>query len=75
MNQNGSCFNEIIKNSWPNKVLLTAHFCRINSCHIRVSTKCKVMEDTQVVFSQEDEIRGFNVQLDMEGTNSNGHGG
>jgi hypothetical protein len=33
------------------------------------------MDDTQVVYSQEDEIRGLNVQLGMEGTNSNGHGG
>jgi hypothetical protein len=33
------------------------------------------MEDTQVVFIQEDEIRGLNFQLDREGTNSNGHGG
>jgi hypothetical protein len=32
------------------------------------------MEDTQVLYSQEDEIRGLNVQLGMEGTNSNGHG-
>jgi hypothetical protein len=33
------------------------------------------MEDTQVVYNQEYEIRGFNVQLGMEGLNSNGHGG
>jgi len=33
MNQNGSCFNEIIENNWLDKVLLAAHFCRINSCH------------------------------------------
>jgi hypothetical protein len=33
------------------------------------------MEDTQVIYIQEDEIRGMNVQLGMEGTNSNGHGG
>jgi hypothetical protein len=33
------------------------------------------MDDTQIVYSQEDEIRGMNVQLGMEGTNSNGHGG
>jgi hypothetical protein len=33
------------------------------------------MEDTQVVFSQDDQIIGFNVQLNMEGTNSNRHGG
>jgi hypothetical protein len=33
------------------------------------------MEDTYVVYSQEDEIRGLNVQLGIERTNSNGHGG
>jgi hypothetical protein len=33
------------------------------------------MEDTQVVYIQEDEIKWLNVQLGLEGTNSNGHGG
>jgi hypothetical protein len=33
------------------------------------------MDDTQVVFSQEDENKELNVQLDIERTNSNGHGG
>jgi hypothetical protein len=33
------------------------------------------MDDTHIVYSQEDEIKGINVQLDLEGTNSNGHGG
>jgi hypothetical protein len=32
------------------------------------------MDDAQEAYSQEDEIRGMNVQLGMEGTNSNGHG-
>jgi hypothetical protein len=34
-----------------------------------------MMDDTQVVFSQEDENIGLNVHLDREGNNSNGHGG
>jgi hypothetical protein len=33
------------------------------------------MEDTQVVYKQEDEIIGLNFQLVLEGTHSNGHGG
>jgi hypothetical protein len=33
------------------------------------------MDDTQVVYNQEDEIRGMTIQSGMEGTNSNGHGG
>jgi hypothetical protein len=33
------------------------------------------MDDTNIVYNQEDEIRGMNVDLGMEGTNSNGHGG
>jgi hypothetical protein len=33
------------------------------------------MDDTQKVYIQEDEIIGMNVQLGMEGTKSNGHGG
>jgi hypothetical protein len=32
------------------------------------------MDDTHIVYSQEYEVRGMNVQLGMEGTNSNGHG-
>jgi hypothetical protein len=32
------------------------------------------IDDTHIVYSQEDEVRGMNVQLGMEGTNSNGHG-
>jgi hypothetical protein len=33
------------------------------------------MDDTQVVYNQEDKIRGLNVQLGLEGTKSNGYGG
>jgi hypothetical protein len=32
------------------------------------------MDDTQIVYSQEYEIRGMNFHLGVEGTNSNGHG-
>jgi len=32
------------------------------------------MEDAQEDYSQEDEVRGMNVHLGIEGTNSNGHG-
>jgi hypothetical protein len=32
------------------------------------------MEEAQVTYSQEDEIRGMDVHLGIEGTNSNGHG-
>jgi hypothetical protein len=35
----------------------------------------EVMDDTHISYNQEDEIRGLNVQLRMEGTNSNGHRG
>jgi hypothetical protein len=33
------------------------------------------MEDTKVFYNQEDEIKELNVQLGLEGTNSNRHGG
>ena len=33
------------------------------------------MGDTHILYNQEDEFRGMDVQLGMEGTNSNGHGG
>ena len=32
------------------------------------------MEETQENYSQQDENRGMNVHLDIEVTNSNGHG-
>jgi hypothetical protein len=32
------------------------------------------MEEAQRTYSQEDKIRGMDVHLGMEGTNSNGHG-
>jgi hypothetical protein len=33
------------------------------------------MDDTYIFYNQEDEIRGMNVLLGMEGTNPNGHRG
>jgi hypothetical protein len=32
------------------------------------------MEEAQGTYIQEDEIRGMDVHLGIEGTNSNGHG-
>jgi len=32
------------------------------------------MDDTQEAYRQEDEIRGMDVHLGVEGTKSNGHG-
>ena len=32
------------------------------------------MDDAQGTYIQEDDIRGMDVHLSMEGTNSNGHG-
>jgi hypothetical protein len=32
------------------------------------------MDDAQEAYSQEDDIKGMNVHLGMEGINSNGHG-
>jgi predicted RNase H-like nuclease (RuvC/YqgF family) len=32
------------------------------------------MEEVQGTYSQEDDIRGMDVHLGIEGTNSNGHG-
>jgi len=32
------------------------------------------MEEAQGTYSQEDDIREMDVQLDIEGTNSSGHG-
>jgi hypothetical protein len=32
------------------------------------------MEDAQEAYSQDDEVRGMNFHMGIEGTNSNGHG-
>jgi hypothetical protein len=32
------------------------------------------MEDTQGTYNQKDEIKGINIHIGIEGTNSNGHG-
>jgi hypothetical protein len=42
--------------------------------HIRISTECKGMEDTQGAYSEEDEIKGMDVHMGIEGTNLDGHG-
>jgi hypothetical protein len=40
----------------------------------RVSTECKEMEETQNASSSENEAKGMDVHLGVEGSNSNGHG-
>jgi hypothetical protein len=40
----------------------------------QISTKSIGMEETQGNYSKKYERRGMNVHLDIEGTNSNGHG-
>ena len=41
---------------------------------MRSSTDSIEMEEAQGNYSQQDESRGMNAHLDIEGTNSNGHG-
>ena len=41
---------------------------------IRVSTERKEMEEAQIASSLENEIKGMDVHLGVEGSNSNGHG-
>jgi hypothetical protein len=41
---------------------------------VQISAESIGMEEAQGNFSQQDESRGMNVHLDIEGTNSNGHG-
>ena len=40
----------------------------------RVATECKEMEETQNASSSENEAKGMDVHLGVEGSNSNGHG-
>jgi hypothetical protein len=76
LNQNGSCFYKIVE-----PVNLT-RFCWLHifaelTTHWsnQIIIEGREIDDTQVFYSQEDEIIGMNVCLGMEETNSNGHGG
>jgi hypothetical protein len=40
----------------------------------RVATECKEMEEAHTVSSSENEAKGMDVHLGVEGSNSNGHG-
>jgi hypothetical protein len=39
-----------------------------------ISTECKEMEETHNASSSENEAKGMDVHLGVEGSNSNGHG-
>jgi hypothetical protein len=41
---------------------------------IRVDTECKEMEEIHNASSSENEAKGVDVHLGVEGSNSNGHG-
>jgi len=40
---------------------------------IKINIESRVMEEAHGTYSQEDDIRGMDVHLGIEGTNSNGH--
>jgi hypothetical protein len=40
----------------------------------RIAPRCREMEEAQDAYSSENEVRGMDVHLGVEGTNSNGHG-
>jgi hypothetical protein len=40
----------------------------------KISTECKEMEEAQNASSSENEVKGMDVHLGVEGLNSNGHG-
>ena len=41
---------------------------------IRISTKCREMEEARNDFSSENEAKGMDIHLGVEGSNSNGKG-
>jgi hypothetical protein len=54
---------------------MAAHFAELTTTRSdQISTESIGMEETRGNYSQQDESRGMNVHLDIEGTNSNGHG-
>ena len=54
---------------------MDAHFAELTITRSdQISTESIGMEETRRNYSQQDESRGMNVHLDIEGTNSNGHG-
>jgi hypothetical protein len=66
-----------VEDGWPEKFWLTAHYvCRVQqvSGPQRIATKCRGMEEAQNDSSSENEAKGMDVHLGVEGSNSNGHG-
>ena len=73
MNQNGSYFHEIVE------IVSLTKFCWLHILQqkldqIKINKKSIGMEEAQGTYSQEDDIRGMDVHLGIEGTTSNGHG-
>jgi hypothetical protein len=75
LNQNGSYFHEIVET-----VSLTK-FCwmhilqsQLQLDQFNINIDSIGMEEAHGNYSQEDDIRGMDVHLGIEGTNSNGHG-
>ena len=54
---------------------MVAHFAELTSTRLnQISAESIGMEEAQGNYIQQDESRGVDVHLSMEGTNSNGHG-
>jgi hypothetical protein len=61
---------EFVKDLWPDKFRMTAHCVfRVNDCQNQTE-----MEEAQNASSSENDARGMDVHLGVEGLNSNGHG-
>jgi hypothetical protein len=52
---------------------LTAHYVAEFNELKRIDNECREMEEAQNASSSENELKGMNFHLGVEGSNSNGH--
>jgi hypothetical protein len=68
-------FWKIIKSNSLTKIWLTAHFAELTI--VRTKPNCSIVQRNgggTYAYSSENEARGMDVHLGVEGSNSNGHG-
>jgi hypothetical protein len=66
---------KLLKSDSLTKIWLTAHFAELTI--VRTEPNCCIVQrngEAQDAYSSENEVRGMDVHLGVEGSNSNGHG-
>jgi hypothetical protein len=68
-------FSKIVELFLSNTILLHAYFAElgVQEEHIKFIIRNRSMEDSQVTYIHEEEVKGMHVSLGNEVTKSNGH--